>query len=897
VTLRESVSVVVVTRRYPERLAVTLKALDRDGLIARTVVANASGSSITHPAGVTVVDVPPSSSLSDAVSAALSGVESGLLWILRDDTTPRANAFTALRSVLESSPTAGVVGPKQLDANRPGEILEMGESLSLTGRSVQLAERELDQGQYDRSSDVLAVGEAGMLVRREIWEALEGFDSRLAVVDGALDFCYRARTAGWRVEVVPTAAIDAVHNSLESALGEVSASRVQREEAQAWAHRLLSVSVLWATPFIAVAIVVGSVIRGFGRVVLKKPPYFAEFSGALAGTLRIGAIGASRQRRSAIATQSIGGTSLLVTRAEMSRRRALERDAEIAARERLDSTPRLRFGHVGGWLTAGSALVGAILFRSFFGAQAVSGGAMLPLDASASALWRSVGSTWSSAAAGIESAPDGFAALVALLGSAAWANPNVALVALWILAIPLSFVAAWVAVGAFHTSTAGAALTAAVWAMIPSLHVALGEGRLGAVLAHILIPLGVRAVMGTGMVSAAWFALIAAALWVAVPALSPLIVLAIVLRAVAGRPWFVLTAIPALALEWPRILETLANSPLRYFADRGVPLPVEPSGPGALGVWPQPPVIPFLDPSVAAPVLWAVSAILLAATVWVILAGNSRLGMLTAAGSLAVLWGSLLSPLTLSLVDGQGVGVFPGPLTDVLWLAVAIGFGRAVALLPPLFRTFSIPVMAAVVALSVVSISTPLVGAPLASPSLTRTVPAYVEAETNSRQGAGTLVISVRDETVVAEVRRNAGTTLSEWTASVATRTELGVNEPAVATLAGNLIVESGFDVVASATALNIAFILLNDDPSSPTVSAISSHPGLARVGETDLGILWTVFGSTGGVTPESPRQATYLVMAGLVGLVTVIMAIPTSLPRRRRVEDDLAAGAGDDNG
>jgi hypothetical protein len=292
-----------------------------------------------------------------------------------------------------------------------------------------------------------------------------------------------------------------------------------------------------------------------------------------------------------------------------------------------------------------------------------------------------------------------------------------------------------------------------------------------------------------------------------------------------------------------------------------------------------------------------VSAILLAATVWVILAGNSRLGMLTAGGSLAVLWGLLLSPLTLSFVDGQGVGVFSGPLTDVLWLAVAIGFGRAVALLPPLLRTLSIPVMAAVVALSVVSISTPLVGAPLASPSLTRTVPAYVEAETNSRQGAGTLVISVRDETVIAEVRRNAGTTLSDWTASVATRTELGANEPAVATLAGNLIVESGFDVVAAATALNIAFILLNDDPSSPTVSAISSHPGLARVGETDLGILWTVVGSTGGVTPESPRHATYLVVAGLVGLVTVIMAIPTSLPRRRRVEDDLAAGAGDDNG
>jgi hypothetical protein len=271
--------------------------------------------------------------------------------------------------------------------------------------------------------------------------------------------------------------------------------------------------------------------------------------------------------------------------------------------------------------------------------------------------------------------------------------------------------------------------------------------------------------------------------------------------------------------------------------------------------------------------------------------------MLTAVGSLAVLWGSLLSPLTLALVDGREVGVFSGPLTDVVWLAGAIGFGRAVSIMPPLLRTLSVPVVAAVAALSVMSISAPLVGTPLASPSLARTVPAYVEAETNNRRGVGTLVISVRDDIVVAEVRRNAGTTLSEWTASVATRTKLGPNETAVATLAGNLIVESGFDVVTAATALNIAFILLNDDPSSPTVSAISSHPGLARVGQTDFGVLWTVVGSSGGQAVGSSRHTSYLVIGGLVGLATVIMAIPTSLPRRRRVEDDLAAGTGDDNG
>ena len=895
--VRESISVVVVSRRHHDRLTDTLAALERGGLINDTVVVNATGSPLASPRGTTVVDAPVDVSLSDAVSRAVTSRPKDTVWILRDDTTPREGALAALASVLDTSPSAGIVGPKQLDADNPGEILEMGESLSFSGQSVQLAERELDQGQYDRSSDVLAVGEAGMLVRREVWEALGGFDSSLEVVDGALDFCYRARTAGWRVEVVPTAAIDAKDSSLEAYLGEVSAGRVRRENARSWAFRLLATSALWALPFIAVAIVAGAFVRGVGRVMVKKPAPFAELSGAIAGMVRIGAVSASRRSRAAIATQPIGGAKLFVTRAEIARRRALERDEERAAREELDSTPRLPFGHLGVWLTVAAALIGAIVSRNLFGSEAVAGGGLVPLDGSIVDLWRSVGATWSAAAGGSATAPDGFAALIAIIGSLTWWSPNTAIVALWILAIPLSFVAAWIASAPFHTSSVGAALTATVWAMLPTLHVALGEGRVGAVLAHILIPLAVRALWGTGVVSAAWFALLGAALWVAVPALAPLIVLAVILRAVTGRPWFVLAIVPAVALEWPRILEAVASSPLRYFADRGVPLPTTSAGTSSLGLWPQIPAVPFLDATISAIVLWALVACVLAATVWVVLAGNSQLGVLTALGSLAVLWATLISGLPLSSIDGEGVGVFLGPLIDVIWLAGAIGFGRAVTLLPSALRVISLPVVAAVAALSILAIAAPLLGETPAGPSRARTVPAYVEAETNSREGAGTLVIAVKEDGIVAEVRRNSGTTLSDWTASVATRTTLGDREDEIAILAGNLIVESGFDAVAAASALNLAFIVLDDDPSSPTVSAISSHPGLAQVGVTDLGVLWTVLDSDGQSEPVPARNTLYIAIAGLVGLVTFVLAIPTTLPRRRRIDDELAVSTGDDNG
>jgi hypothetical protein len=88
-----------------------------------------------------------------------------------------------------------------------------------------------------------------MLVRRSIWDELAGFDPALDVVDGALDFCYRARAAGWRVEIVPSAIVETLSSSLEAALGEVSLARIVREEAKARAHRVLSYLAAIVSPF------------------------------------------------------------------------------------------------------------------------------------------------------------------------------------------------------------------------------------------------------------------------------------------------------------------------------------------------------------------------------------------------------------------------------------------------------------------------------------------------------------------------------------------------------------------------------------------------------------------------------------------------------------------------
>ncbi|MCZ9336448.1 glycosyltransferase, partial [Streptomyces sp. TRM76130] len=51
------------------------------------------------------------------------------------------------------------------------------------------------------------VSTAGMLVRRDVFEALGGFDRRLPLMRDDVDLCWRAHAAGHRVLVAPEAVV------------------------------------------------------------------------------------------------------------------------------------------------------------------------------------------------------------------------------------------------------------------------------------------------------------------------------------------------------------------------------------------------------------------------------------------------------------------------------------------------------------------------------------------------------------------------------------------------------------------------------------------------------------------------------------------------------------------
>ncbi|MGF1661849.1 MAG: glycosyltransferase family 2 protein, partial [Kineosporiaceae bacterium] len=133
------------------------------------------------------------------------GVEP-LVWVLHDDCAPAPDALDMLLGAVVAAPTVAVAGCKLLAWDDPAALLEVGVTVSPSGRRVTgLAPGERDQGQHDSRSDVLAVSTAGALLRWDVVESVGGFDPAVPLAGDDIDLCRRVRAAGHRVVVVPAA--------------------------------------------------------------------------------------------------------------------------------------------------------------------------------------------------------------------------------------------------------------------------------------------------------------------------------------------------------------------------------------------------------------------------------------------------------------------------------------------------------------------------------------------------------------------------------------------------------------------------------------------------------------------------------------------------------------------
>ncbi|MBD1543318.1 glycosyltransferase family 2 protein, partial [Arthrobacter sp. IA7] len=557
------------------------------------------------------------------------------IWLLHDDAAPAPEALAELLHAVERAPSVTVAGCKQLDWNARRRLIDVGLSTSRWAERLTLIEAdELDQGQYDGRSDTFAVNSAGMLVRRDIWEHLKGFDPALPGTGDDVDFCWRNRLAGHRVVVVPSARMFHVSHR-PHALGTASAAR------RAQVHLRLKHAPLWALPLHAVGALLGSLLRLIFSIAVKDPGYgFSQLLATAAALARPAAL--ARGRRNAARTRRVRRSVVKALQTERRevwghRRSLMEAFGADDARASEDRNHPLEEQPSGdstddfaalstnerGW--AGNGAVAAVILATvasfaglaaLFQADAAAGGALLPVSARLEDIWHHASTWWIGLGAGLPGHGDPFGYVLWILGLLGGGNANGAVIWLLLLAMPLSGLAAWFASGALTSYRRFRLAAALVWAAAPALQVAVNQGRVGALLAHVMMPLLVLALLrATGSAlgrgrfapipagsladqppvkpgvngAPSWTAAAAAGLALAVitsaapslllPAAVVIIVLSLLLGKRGRTLWWAL--LPSAALYVPYALSTL-DRPRALLADPGLPLPFE-----AAAVWQQ----------------------------------------------------------------------------------------------------------------------------------------------------------------------------------------------------------------------------------------------------------------------------------------------------------------------
>ena len=877
-----------------------------------------------------VVTVAAGSSLERLVGSLPRTGGDEWLWLLPASAVPEPDALSRLLAAVERSPSVVIAGPKLVDPGDRALLRSFGESITRHGTTMPLADDELDQSQHDTQDDVLGVVLPGMLVRRSLWELLDGPDRGLPSYDAGLDLAIRARLSGGRVVRVPTARV-AVADGAQDFLRRRPLAPAARDRARrvAHLHRRLAYAPEGAVPFHWLALVPLAIIRSIGLLLAKRP---GAIPGEIAAAVAAAFDGSVPGARGVIRrTRKVDWAALAPLRIPpdvVRERRATARDRAYAASGTPDIV-RAAFLPGGVAVTLAAAVLGVVLSLRLFGANALAGGALLPLGSDVAALWSRLG--WGARdGLGLAGPPDPAHFVQALLGSLTAWNPSLALVLLWICAPALAALAAWWCATRFSTRAWPPVLAAALWVLAPTFLAALAEGRPHAVLVHVLLPWLMLALLEAprSWSAAGAASLLLAAVGASSPILVPVLIAVVVVWAVVhprrlGR--LLSIPLPLLSLAAPLIAVQVARgTPLGLLADPGPAVPfAEPTGwqlllgapsAGADG-WTQVLGLLGLPPELATPATVALFAPLAALVLLSLFLPGARRALPAAivafGGLLTAVLAAHLAPASSGAVS---VAIWPGAGLSLYWAGM---LAAVVAALETL-RRVAVVVGVAVLASAAIAVAPGLVvlasGAGAVVPGDGRTLPAIVAAEAAGDPGLGTLVLRPQaDGSLGASVERGAGATLGTASTLATTRPGGDEEQDRLAELAGNLASRGGYDPVPVLDEFGIEFVVLTpalaDDGRAAAVvrdraaEALDAQPALDAIGDTGRGSLWR-YPDHEVVPPPAPTAAAgvpaLVAQAVIIGFA-VLLALPTGRRRRRAgapaIDDGLGGDGFEDEG
>ena len=166
----------------------------------------------TQFSDVQVFSNPRNVGFSRTVNVGLRAATGEHVFVLNNDTWVHPGALDALIAYLDATPEAGIVGPRV--ENGDGSLQPQCRRFVPSPVGALLYFTRLSRRRYFVTShderathDVDSLSGAAMLVRRAVIEQIGDFDETFFLYGEDMDFCWRAKLAGWRVVYHPAAVI------------------------------------------------------------------------------------------------------------------------------------------------------------------------------------------------------------------------------------------------------------------------------------------------------------------------------------------------------------------------------------------------------------------------------------------------------------------------------------------------------------------------------------------------------------------------------------------------------------------------------------------------------------------------------------------------------------------
>ena len=810
------------------------------------------------------------------------------IWLLHDDCAPDSTALEQLLLAADRHPSVAVLGPKILGWHDRRLLLEVGVGITSDGRRVTGLERgEHDQGQHDGERDVLAVSSAGMLVRRDIFDALGGFDPELPLFRDDLDLCWRAHRMGERV-IIATGA--QMHHREASAHGRrldnqsrLESSRLLRADREAAVHVLLAHSSGVAAVLIGLRLFLGSVIRSLGYLLGKD----ASAAGAEIGAVVSVILHPSRLRRSrALVAVTSTEPASVVRHLRPSTWEQIRSLGEAAAGlattsgsttntlSALDSGP---VDEDASYLEESSAglfkrvlrkpsvaiivlltLIAAAATRSLWlGEGVIQGGALLPSPWGASDLWNFYFQGWHNVGPGSVSDSPPYLAVIAVLSTITLGKATLAVNFMLLLAIPLAGWAAYFASRVLIPSKAIRFWGAATYALLPAMTGSLAQGRLGTSFAAFILPFALRS--GVRMLTpdstrrrAAGTALLFALLLAFAPALwlISLVCAVLAIAFIRRTKEAVIKAAITFGASFAALVPwsfSLVLNPVQFFFE-----------PGLNSATLTDPDISMVDIFLLHPGGPGMSPIVI--TIGIVLAAVLALAR-TDRRSVAVLliiaaWVGILFALVQVVFLFTPAGAttqmrtWPGPATLFigLMLIAAAALGAQGLRTRFIGQSFSLGQPIAAIAV-LAALAAPLLSLlwliPADTSVLARnspaTVPAFVAADAFGPQAPRTLMLTQLPAGNIEYTLINGdGLRLGDADTPPSSQVWRTI-DPYVAALASG----RGGDEVAALGGYGVRYVALAPGSSKEIVPILDAEPGLRRLSNSDGEVLWRVSGVT----------------------------------------------------